>query len=75
MLKPGNTETGNAEMRKSGSSGSQKPKAIPTIRDSCIRLGLLFDVETPGNTETGCFFGENDGDLRKKYKRVEKVCT
>ena len=25
---------------------NQKPKAIPTIRDICIRLGLLLDVET-----------------------------
>ena len=51
---------GNAESRKYGkekcgnpyhpeigkSEINQKPKAIPTIRDSCIRLGLLFDVET-----------------------------
>ena len=49
MLKPRNMENqkcGNPEIWKCGSSGNRKPKAIPTIRDSCIRLGLLFDVET-----------------------------
>ena len=39
-------KTGNAEIWKYGSSGNQKPKAIPTITHSCIRLGLVFDVET-----------------------------
>ena len=48
-------KTGNTEIRKSGnpdhpeigkSEINQEPKAIPKIRDSCIRLGLLFDVET-----------------------------
>ena len=53
--KTGNVETrkyGKPEMGKSGTSGNQqteinqKSKAIPTIRDSCIRLELLLDVET-----------------------------
>ena len=50
MLKPRNTENrkcGNPDHPEIGKSEiNQKPKAIPTIRDSCIRLGLLFDVET-----------------------------
>ena len=50
MLKPGNRENrkcGNPDHPEIGKSDiNQKPKAIPTIRDSCIRLGLLFDVET-----------------------------
>ena len=50
MLKPGNRENrkcGNPDHPEIGKSEiNQKPKAIPTIRDSCIRLGLLFDVET-----------------------------
>ena len=42
MLKRGNPdhpEIGKSEI-------NQKPKAILTVRDSCIRLGILFDVET-----------------------------
>ena len=50
MLKRGNTENrkcGNPDHPEIGNSEiNQKPKAIPTIRDSCIRLGLVFDVET-----------------------------
>ena len=50
MLIPGNTENrkcGNPDYSEIGKSEiNQRPKAIPTIRDSCIRLGLLFDVET-----------------------------
>ena len=36
---PGHPEIGKSEI-------NQKPKAILTIRDSYIHLGLLFDVET-----------------------------
>ena len=50
MLMPINTENrkcGNPDYPEIGKSEiNQKPKAIPTIRDSCIRLGLLLDVET-----------------------------
>ena len=50
MLKPGNTENwkcGNLDHPDIDKSEiNQKPKAIPSIRDSCIRLGLLLDVET-----------------------------
>ena len=50
MLKHGNTENrkcGNPDHLEIGKSEiNQKPKAIATIRDSCIRLGLLLDVET-----------------------------
>ena len=49
MLKPGNRENrkfGNPDHPEIEKSEiNQKPKAIPNIRDSCIRLGLLFDVE------------------------------
>ena len=50
MLKPGNRENRkcrNPDHPEIGKSDiNQKPKAIPTIGDNCIRLGLLFDVET-----------------------------
>ena len=50
MLKPGNRENrkcGKPDHLEIGKSEiNQEPRAIPTIRDSCIRLGLLFDVET-----------------------------
>ena len=50
MLKRGNMENrkyGNPDHPEIGRSEmNQEPKAIPKIRDSCIRLGLLFDVET-----------------------------
>ena len=49
-LKQGNRENrkcGNPDHPEIGKSEiNQGPKAIPTIRDSCIRLGLLIDVET-----------------------------
>ena len=49
MLKRGDTENrkcGNPDHPEIGKSEiNQKPKAIPTIRDSCIRLGHLLDVE------------------------------
>ena len=55
MLKPGNTENwkcGNLDDPDIGKFEiNQKPKAVPTIRDSCIRLGLLLDVET---LKSGC---------------------
>ena len=53
--KPEMSKTGNTENRKFGnpdypdigkSEINQTPKAIPTIVESCTRLGLLFDVET-----------------------------
>ena len=50
MLKPGNRENrkcGNLDHPEIGKSEiNLKPKAIPTIRDSCIRLELPFDFET-----------------------------
>ena len=50
MLIPENMENrkcGNPDYPDIGKSEiNQKPKAIPIIRDSCIRLGLLLDVET-----------------------------
>ena len=50
MMKPGNKKNRkcrNPDHPEIGKSEiNQEPKPIPTIRDSRIRLGLLFDVET-----------------------------
>ena len=50
MLKPGNTENrkcGNPDHPEIGKSEiNQKTMGISKIRDSYIRLELLFDVET-----------------------------